>query len=120
MAQLHRQLVLLRETFRIDLVTDGSVPAGDNWVAVVRAAEGLTVVSRSDGGERWIGFYGEDVHDLDVTGMLAAVVGPLASADVSVFVASTFDSDLVLVREAQKHTAVTALQDAGHQVREAD
>lgn len=120
MAQPQRQLVLLRDVFRIDLAADGDLPADDNWVSMVRAAEGLTVVSKADSSERWVGFYGDDAHDLDVTGMLAAVVGPLADADVSVFVASTFHSDLVLVPEEQKATAIAALLAAGHQVREAD
>ncbi|CKH75535.1 ACT domain-containing protein [Mycolicibacterium smegmatis] len=120
MARVQRHLVLLSGVFRIDHVADETVVDGDDWVAQVRAPEGLTVIRKADSDERWVGLYGDDAHDLDVTGMLAAVVGPLADADISVFVASTFHSDLVLVPEAQKATAVSVLEAAGHTVREAD
>lgn len=69
---------------------------------MVRAPEGLTVIrevgSQEPGHvERWTGYYGDDAHDLDVPGMLAAVIGPLALDGIPVFVTSTFHADLVLV-----------------------
>ena len=56
--------------------------------------------------------------DLDLTGVLASVLTPLAAAQVSIFAIATFDTDYVLVREAQLEQAVAALRDAGHQVGE--
>ena len=40
----------------------------------------------------------------------------LANAAVSVFAVSTYDTDYILVREAQVDTALKALQNAGHPV----
>ncbi|MEV0232670.1 ACT domain-containing protein [Nonomuraea sp. NPDC050786] len=92
----------------------------DDWVVLVRAPEGLTVVRKAgprDPGERWIGFYsGATAHDLDTPGMLSAIVKPLADAAITVFVASTSHADLVLVPQQRKQQAVTVLEEAGHQV----
>ncbi len=54
--------------------------------------------------------------DLDLTGVLASVLQPLADAGVSIFAVSTFDTDYVLVRSARLEQAVAALRAAGHQV----
>lgn len=96
------------------------VPAGD-WFAVVRAPEGVTVVReagpRTGAADRWVGVYDADAgHGLDVPGLLASVVAPLAGAGVPVFVVSTYDADLVLVPEARKGDMVVALEGAGHEL----
>jgi hypothetical protein len=54
--------------------------------------------------------------DFALTGVLAAVLAPLADAGVSIFAVSTFDTDYVLVREHALAAAVSALQAAGHRV----
>ncbi len=54
--------------------------------------------------------------DMDMTGVLAAVVCPLAAAGVSLFGASTFDSDYVMVLEQDLPRAVAVLRRAGHRV----
>lgn len=48
------------------------------------------------------------------TGVLAAVVGPLAAAGIPVFTLSTFDTDYLLVAEAECARALFVLQAAGH------
>ena len=94
-------------------------PEDDEWVALVRAPEGLTVLRHASpfggDGDRWAGFYA-DPHGLDVPGVLASVIAPLADAGVPVFVASTFHADLVLVPEDRLPAATDALVDAGHAV----
>src|SRR4051812_28020645 len=95
-------------------------PSG--WVAQVRAPEGLTVVREvvdreSAGGELWRALYGgESAHGLDLPGMLAALLEPLAEAAIPVFVASTYHADLVFVPEEAAERAVAALRAAGHTV----
>ncbi|MDO0916616.1 ACT domain-containing protein [Streptomyces sp. DT2A-34] len=116
-----RRLLVLPPPFLIDHLPDRSAPADDSWFAAVRAPEGLTVIRHAppdatEGPEYWIGLYGDDPHDLDLPGMLAAVVGPLGSAGIPVFVASTFHSDLVLVPQARFTDATTVLRAAGHTV----
>ncbi|WP_194892839.1 ACT domain-containing protein [Catenulispora pinisilvae] len=95
-------------------------PSG--WIAQVRAPEGLTVVREVVGPEPagvdlWRALYGGDsAHGLDLPGMLAALLEPLAAAAVPVFVASTYHADLVLVPEPAAERAVEALRAAGHTV----
>lgn len=95
-------------------------PAGD-WIALVRAPDGLTVVRPAAPGETpaepWRAFHGEAAHDLDLPGMLLAVIRPLSEAGLPVFVASTFDADLVLVPAARVDDAARLLVDAGHEIR---
>jgi len=99
---------------------DAAPPSG--WVAQVRAPEGLTVIREivdrdAEDGEFWSALYGgETAHGLDLPGMLAALLEPLAEAAVPVFVASTFHADLVFVPEHSVDRAVAALQAAGHEV----
>ena len=54
--------------------------------------------------------------DFGTTGLLAALLEPLARAGVPVFAISTFDTDLVLVPQAVIDEAIAALRQAGHHV----
>ena len=51
-----------------------------------------------------------------LTGILPSLTGALALAGVSVFAISTFDTDYVLVREADAERAVDLLSREGHRV----
>ncbi|MCX4820792.1 ACT domain-containing protein [Streptomyces sp. NBC_01142] len=124
-----QRLRILSVDFTIEHLADGQLPTDDSWYALLRAPEGLTVVREARGpGEpstataspqdRWAGFYGDVAHGLDLPGMLAAVIGPLAAAAVPVFVSSTFHSDLVLVPRVRMADACVALRAAGHEVVE--
>ena len=99
-----------------------AVAPPNGWIAQVRAPEGLTVVREvveheAAGADLWRALYGGDsAHGLDLPGMLAALLEPLAAAAVPVFVASTFHADLVLVPEHAAERAVAALRAAGHSV----
>jgi hypothetical protein len=55
---------------------------------------------------------------LSEVGVLAALAAPLAKANVSLFVISTFDTDYLLVSENQLPAAIAALRDAGHRIEE--
>jgi hypothetical protein len=70
----------------------------------------------------WRAFKFEGPFAFDATGILASVAGPLAAAGVGIFAVSTFDTDYVMVKEAQLDLAVSSLEAAGHQVigREGD
>jgi hypothetical protein len=52
-----------------------------------------------------------------MVGVIASLTGTLASANISVFVISTFDTDLLLVKGADLHAAVESLGEAGHAIR---
>ena len=53
-----------------------------------------------------------------LTGILTQVANPLAEASVSIVALSTFDTDYVLIRAAQRAQAIAALRRAGHTVEE--
>ena len=52
----------------------------------------------------------------DEIGILAALAGPLASAGISIFAVSTYDTDYVLVRQTDLGKALGVLRGAGHVV----
>ena len=54
--------------------------------------------------------------DFSLTGILAALATPLAAAGISLFAISTYDTDYVLVREADLERAKTVLRAAGHRM----
>ncbi|GII01472.1 ACT domain-containing protein [Planobispora takensis] len=118
-----QHLRIVSPAFVVEQLPHAASPEND-WVALVRGPEGLTVVRAArpaDAEERWIGFYGgATAHGLDVPGMLAAIVNPLAAAAIPVFVASTSHADLVLVPQHRERQAVIALKEAGHQVEGGD
>lgn len=112
-----QRLGLVPSVFAVEHLPHSTFPEDDEWIALVRAPEGLTVVRETwpnGSGERWVGLYGKAAkHDV---GALAAIVGPLAAAEIAVFVASTFHADLVLVPEHRLKEAAAALEEEGHRV----
>lgn len=54
--------------------------------------------------------------DFALTGVLADLAGALASAEISLFAISTFDTDCILVREDRAEAAAEAWRAAGHEV----
>jgi hypothetical protein len=115
-----QRLAVVPTPFLVEHLPHATLPEDDEWIALVRAPEGLTVIREAPhyvGHDRWFGFYGgETKPELPKSGMLAALVGPLAEAEIPVFAASTYHADLVLVPERSLEDAVTALKAAGHEV----
>jgi hypothetical protein len=98
------------------------VPAA-GFVSITRTADELSVVCvsgsvppsvRAEHGFRILKIDGP--LDFSLTGILAAVAGPLAGAGISIFAVSTFDTDYILVKAGKLQQAVSALQAAGHVV----
>ena len=54
--------------------------------------------------------------DLSLTGILAALINPLAVAEISIFAISTYDTDYILVRENSLSKAVSVLKSEGHTI----
>ena len=55
--------------------------------------------------------------DLSSVGVLASIASPLAGAGIALFAVSTFETDIILVREGDAAKAAEALRIAGHEVR---
>jgi hypothetical protein len=91
------------------------------FCSVTRTAEELSVVCaevcvpigiRCERGWRALKVQGP--LDFGLTGILDALTDPLAKRGISIFAVSTFDTDYLLVREAQLEEALAALFAAGH------
>lgn len=112
-----QHLTLRPETFAIERHDTEEIVGTPDWIALVRAPEGLTVIRTApDGNGGWRAFQGQVGHELDVPGMLLSILTPLSSADLPVFAASTYNADLVLVPASHAEKAVVLLREAGHQV----
>ena len=108
------------------LAPDAPVPdwatKGD-FNSITRTADELSIVCRQDAvpeGVRcergWRCLRVAGTLDFSLVGVLASLLVPLAKAGVSVFAVSTFDTDYLLVKEADLERTVAALQAAGHGV----
>jgi hypothetical protein len=64
----------------------------------------------------WRVFKVEGPLDFALIGILANLSSTLAQAGISIFAISTYDTDYILVREADFSKAVRALREAGHSV----
>ncbi|HEX7708896.1 MAG TPA: ACT domain-containing protein [Thermoanaerobaculia bacterium] len=52
----------------------------------------------------------------ETTGVAAALIQPLADANISVFLIATYDTDYLLLQESSFNRALDRLRDAGHSV----
>lgn len=100
------------------------LPGGEGrLVSVTRTGDELSVVcaeheappgaNRSDG---WRALRVAGTLDFAETGVLSSLAAPLAQAGIAIFVVSTYDTDYLLVKEAQLDAARRCLRAAGHRV----
>ncbi len=128
MSAPRRALTLLPQRFAIcRFAPDAPLPA---WVfhaeagvwSVTRTPRELSVVCPEDDlppsvetfEAGWRALEVAGPIPFDETGVLAGIAAPLAAAGISVFAVSTYDTDLVLVRETQLEAAIAALAGEGH------
>jgi hypothetical protein len=64
----------------------------------------------------WAAVEVEGPLDFSLTGILASLAIPLAEAGVSLFAVSTYDTDYILVKQAQLEAARRAWAAAGHKL----
>ena len=119
-------LLLLPDTFAIcRLAGDDPIPpwAAGNFVSITRTSDELSIVCsraqvpddvKAERGWRCLRVTG--TLEFTEVGVLSALAGPLADAEISIFVVSTFDTDYLVVREADLERAVVVLCGAGHEV----
>jgi hypothetical protein len=116
----HQTLRVLDGSYVLDRPADVTevIPRAD-VLAVVFGPDGSTVMRRDDtGADAWSALWnGDAAHDLQATGMLSAIVAPLAAGGLPVWVVSSYDGDVILVPADRLDEACEVLQAAGHQVR---
>lgn len=122
-------LEVLPGTFAIcRLDASAEVPrwATGEIVSITRTADELSVVCthdnvpqnvQSEAGWRCLRVAGP--LDLSMVGVIASLTGTLAAARISVFVASTFDTDYLLVRDTDLEASVEAMRSEGHVIASA-
>ncbi|MEU7144305.1 ACT domain-containing protein [Nocardia sp. NPDC046473] len=114
-----QRLRVLEGRFVLERVTDvAEVAAESGLLALVLGPDGGAAMRRDDTAQdSWAALWnGDDAHDPEATGMLSAVVAPLAAGEVPVWTAASYDGDLVLVPADRLGEAVGLLRQAGHQV----
>ena len=121
----HLELSLLKERLAVcRLEPSAPLPvwafSGD-LCSITRTPEELSVVCREQAvpvGIRcergWRVFKVAGPLDFGLTGILDVLTDPLARAGISIFALSTYDTDYLLVREAQLEEAIATLRTAGH------
>jgi ACT domain-containing protein len=114
-----QNLRVLEGRFVLARVTDLRAVALDaGLLALVLGPDGGAAMRRDDtADDAWVALWnGDDAHDPDATGMLDAIVAPLAAGELPVWTAASYDGDLVLVPAGRLEEAVDTLRRAGHQV----
>lgn len=119
------QLSLLPDRYAIiGLSPNSALPdwaTQGHFFSVTRTNDELSIVVeeslvpagvQSQSGWRLIKVHGPFM--LSEVGVLASLAGPLAAAQVSLFVVSTFDTDYLLVSSEALDTAISVLEKAGH------
>ena len=107
------------------LAPDAAIPA---WVrgaftSITRTADELSIVCDDDAvppdvqAERgWRASKLEGPIPFEMTGVASALLAPLARAEISVFLISTYDTDYLLLRAETFARALEVLRGAGYEV----
>lgn len=119
-------LSLLPETYAICRLPAGEQvqsPSPGSFRLLVHAVEETTVVcptseapAQAQIDADWRCFRILQNFDFSVPGILASVLQPLAQAGIGIFASSTFSTDYVLVKSADRERATQVLREAGHMI----
>jgi uncharacterized protein len=92
-----------------------SITRTESELSVICPEAQVPAKAQHEGGWRCLSVVGQ--LDFEQIGVFASLAGPLAGAGISIFPIATYDTDHVLVKEADLLRAVNVLVEAGHQVR---
>jgi hypothetical protein len=115
----HQTLRVLEGRYVLErMAADVAVACDGEVLALVRGPDSGACMRRQDAADdAWVELWnGDQAHPADATGMLAAIVAPLAAGNVPVWLAASFDGDIVLIPVDQVDEASELLRRAGHQV----
>ncbi|MDR3688623.1 MAG: ACT domain-containing protein [Fimbriimonas sp.] len=98
------------------------VGSGGLW-SVTRSVDEISVICRKevvpDGvrvNKGWVCLEIEGPLDFELKGVLLTFLEPLAKCGISVLTLSTFDTDYVMIRRHDEHSAFEALAAHGHKL----
>ena len=124
-------LFVLPERLAVCRLSAGEVfpewASGSEIISFMRTKDELTVVCgevsvptgiRVEKG--WRALKVDGPLDFSMIGVLASLAEVLASAKISIFVLSSYDTDYILIKEADLRMASQALAQAGHLVKETE
>jgi hypothetical protein len=124
----HLTLTILAESLAVcRLAHDAPLPAWaahGRLISITRTPDELSIVCEQahvpegitcEPGWRCLQVAGP--LDFALVGVLAALVTPLAAAEISIFALSTFDTDYLLVKADVVEQAIAVLVAAGHTVQ---
>ncbi len=120
-------LTILPETLAVCRLDPGDAVPAWAWAGepacVARTRDELSVVCRADAvpeGVRseggWRCLRAEGPFDFALTGILSAILAPLAAAGIAIFAFSTYDTDYIMLKAENLPRAAEALRAAGHRV----
>jgi hypothetical protein len=120
-------LTLLDDTFAVSRLAGDAVVPEWAWTGevacVTRTRDELSIVCREDlvpgdvlSESGWRCLRVKGPLSFALTGVFARIAQPLANAGISLFAVMTYDTDYVMVKQAQLSGAVDALMAAGHTV----
>ncbi len=98
---------------------------GADFCSITRTADELSIVCSQDlvpAGTRcereWRCLRVAGAMPFELVGVVAGLTAPLAAAGLSVFILSTFDTDYLLVKDAQWASALEVLRREGYAILE--
>lgn len=91
-----------------------SITRTEDELSIVCAVDVAAGLPRVDIGWRAVKVQGP--FAFDQTGILASFLDPLAAAGIGIFAVSTFDTDYILVKQANLKQVVAVLLGAGHRL----
>jgi hypothetical protein len=110
----------------VRLARDASVPewaSKGEFTSVTRTSEELSIVCPAsslhrdvDAQHYWICLKLDGPFPFSQTGVLLSFIEPLSSKGIPIFAISTYDTDYVLIQEEWAGVALSALQEAGHEL----
>src|SRR3954447_11874064 len=115
----HQTLRMLEGRYVLERLRSGASPFDGDVLAVVNGPDGGARMRRGDGAgaDTWVALWnGDAAHPPDATGMLAAIVAPLGAGGIPVWVAASFDGDIVLIPADRADEVTELLRLAGHEV----
>jgi uncharacterized protein len=110
----------------VRLAPDAPVPdwaTKGEFTSITRTGDELSIVCQVGNlpadvhsPHRWICLKLEGPFPFSQTGVLLSFIEPLSNSGVPIFAISTYDTDYVLIQEEYAGDAVSALQQAGHEL----